>query len=60
MLAASILRRGQESGAGRVANAPDIKWAQRADSLYVTVALPDVTNHTIKVLLLLLYSRYRS
>ena len=42
------LHRSQESGVGRVVSVPNVKYAQRADSLYVTIELPDVTSHTIK------------
>ena len=30
-------------------NVAPVKWAQRKDSLFVTISLPDVTNHEIKV-----------
>ena len=32
-----------------MANAPNVKFAQRKDSIYVTIELPDVTNETIEV-----------
>ena len=31
------------------ANTASIKWAQRKDSLYVTICLADVTNHTLEL-----------
>ena len=26
-----------------------VKWAQRKESLYITISLPDVTNHQINI-----------
>jgi hypothetical protein len=36
---------GEEAGAG----APNVKFAQRKDAIFLTVELPDVTNETIEV-----------
>ena len=32
-----------------MANTAPVKWAQRKDSLYVTICLADVTNHTLEL-----------
>lgn len=32
-----------------MAHLPPIKWAQRADSIFVTIDLPDVTNTDITI-----------
>ena len=32
-----------------MANIAPVKWAQRADSIYVTISLPDVTEPDIKL-----------
>lgn len=30
-------------------NVAPVKWAQRKDSLYITISLPDVTDHSIEL-----------
>ena len=38
-----------ESGVAQTANVPNVKYAQRKDSIYLTIELPDVTDETIEV-----------
>eukprot|EP00607_Mallomonas_marina_P004643 CAMPEP_0182427158 /NCGR_PEP_ID=MMETSP1167-20130531/14984_1 /TAXON_ID=2988 /ORGANISM="Mallomonas Sp, Strain CCMP3275" /LENGTH=146 /DNA_ID=CAMNT_0024609155 /DNA_START=67 /DNA_END=504 /DNA_ORIENTATION=- len=38
------------AGFAQPINIAPVKWAQRKDSLYVTISLPDVTNHSVNLL----------